>query len=135
MNYPAEYAYPEYFPLPPGMSAPTGGARVPRREIIRVTGRRGAEALQMAPASSALALDETAPLVWLIQTDSAGVKTLTPYTIAPYAEPAPVTVEDLGARLARLEEMLSAKPDLDQAKPAAVSAGGRQRRAESGPDT
>lgn len=134
MSYPAEYDYPEYFALPPGMRSPAGGARVPRREIIRVTGRRGAEALQMAPASGVLALDETAPLVWLIQTDSAGIKTLTPYTITLYAEPVPVSVDELSARLARLEEILSAKSDPESTKPAAANAGGRQRRAESGPD-
>ena len=61
-----------------------------RMEIVRVNGENGARAYQLPPNSSALLLDESAPLVWLIQTDGAGYKTATPYTIAPYqAQPAP----------------------------------------------
>jgi hypothetical protein len=85
---------------------------MPRQEIIRVNGENGAKAYQMAPNSSALLLDESAPLVWLIQTDGAGYKTATPYTIAPYqAQPAP-DYNSLNDRITRLEEMLNArKPD------------------------
>lgn len=125
MNYPAGFDYAPYVPYPIAPE-PQHGARLPRCEILRVSGRRGAEALALAPASSALALDETAPLVWCIQTDSAGVKTLTPYSITLYAEPVPMSVDELGARLQRLEEMLRDKPDFEQAKPT-----GRPRRADS----
>ena len=40
--------------------------------IVRVSGRPGAEAYQMAPNSEVLLLDETAPIVWLKTTDGAG---------------------------------------------------------------
>ena len=97
--------------MPFGYPAPAGSAwgqsQLQRTEIIRVNGENGARAYQMAPNSSALLLDESAPLVWLVQTDGAGYKTATPYTIAPYqAAPAP----DLGSlegRVKRLEEMLN----------------------------
>ena len=84
--------------------------------IIRVNGEGGARAYQLPPNSDALLLDESAPLVWLVQTDGAGYKTVTPYTITPYqAAPAP----DLGAmeqRISRLEGMLNGwKPDSQQA--------------------
>jgi hypothetical protein len=36
---------------------------VQRQEVVRVNGRNGAEAYQMAPNSSALLLDESAPVV------------------------------------------------------------------------
>ena len=34
-----------------------------RQEVVRVSGRNGAEAYQMAPNSSILLLDETAPII------------------------------------------------------------------------
>lgn len=100
----------------PTPTAPTWGANLQRMEIIRVNGENGARAFQMAPNSSVLLLDESAPLVWLAQTDGAGYKTVTPYTIAPYqAAPAP----DLGSlegRIKRLEDMLNGwKPDAGNA--------------------
>ena len=85
---------------------------LPRQEIIRVNGENGAKTYQMAPNSSALLMDESAPLVWLVQTDGAGYKTAVPYTIAPYqSQPAP-DLNDLEDRIKRLEEMLNGKkPD------------------------
>ena len=85
--------------------------RVPQQEIIRVNGRNGAMSIQMAPSSSVLVLDETAPLVWLCQTDGAGYLTVTPFDIAPHQEAPQVSVNDLSARLARLEEIVNGKSD------------------------
>lgn len=70
----------------------------------------------MDAGSNILLLDDTAPLVWFCQTDGAGYKTITPYTITPYVEPTPVSMEELNERLARLEEMLSAKSDSEPVK-------------------
>ena len=67
--------------------------------------------IQMAPNSSVLVLDETAPLVWLCQTDGAGYLTVTPFDIAPHQEAPQVSVNDLSERLARLEEIVNGKPD------------------------
>ena len=83
-----------------------------RRDIVRVNGRNGAEAFHMAPNSSCLLLDETAPLVWLCQSDGAGYHTVTPYRIEPYVpEPEP-DYRNLDERLKRLEEMISGQSDV-----------------------
>ena len=84
-----------------------------RYEILKVNGRNGAEALQMLPNSEALLLDSTAPLIWVAQTDGAGYKTLTPFTIAPY-EPTPAPdnsqkLSDFETRLKRLEDLFNEK--------------------------
>lgn len=79
--------------------------------ITKVSGENGAKAFGMAPNSSALLLDETAPLVWLKTTDGAGYPTLTPYTITPYQAAPPVDVNSLENRVKRLEEMLNDKSD------------------------
>lgn len=88
------------------------GQNLSRQEIVRVNGENGAKAYQLAPNSSALLLDESAPLVWLVQTDGAGYKTAVPYTIAPYqAEPTP-DYNSLEERIRRLEDVINGKkPD------------------------
>ena len=73
------------------------------QQIIQVNGEAGARMYQMMPNSSALLLDETAPLVWLVQTDGAGYKSVTPYKIEKYEpEPAP-NYNDILDRLTKLE--------------------------------
>ena len=81
----------------------------PRYEIIKVKGQNGAEAFQMAPNSQVLLLDENDPLIWFVQTDGAGYKTATPYSIAPYQPAPPVDLNSLEQRLSALEEKINAK--------------------------
>ena len=54
-----------------------------KHEVIRVNGKGGADAFQMAPNSQVLLLDESAPIVWLKTTDGAGYPTVTAYNITP----------------------------------------------------
>lgn len=82
-----------------------------RYEIVKVNGRGGAEAFQMAPNSEALLLDTTGPIVWLKTTDGAGYPSLAPYTITPYQPQPEVTTNDLLARIEKLEERLNEKSD------------------------
>lgn len=100
-----------YSPFGSPYGTPFGGMGMQQQaqkyEIIHVNGEAGARSLQMSPNSNALLLDDTAPLVWLAQTDGAGYKTVTPYSIAPYQPTPPVDVSSLESRVKRLEEMLS----------------------------
>lgn len=75
--------------------------------IIRVNGQNGAEAFRMAPNSEALLLDTTDAIIWLAQTDGAGYKTITPYSIIPYHKDPPVDLNLLEQRLSRVEELLN----------------------------
>ena len=81
----------------------------PKIDIIRVNGENGARAYQMPPNSNTLLLDESNPIVWLAQTDGAGYKTITPYTITPYKPEPSVDVKSLEDRIARLEELINVK--------------------------
>jgi hypothetical protein len=81
----------------------------PHYDIIKVKGQNGADAFQMAPNSKVLLLDENDPLVWFVQTDGAGYKTITPYTITPFQPAPPVDLNSLEQRLAALEEKMYAK--------------------------
>ena len=97
---------------PQPQQMPTWGQNQQRMEIVRVNGENGARAFQLPPNSNVLLLDESAPLVWLVQTDGAGYKTVAPYTITPYqAQPAP-DYNSLAERIQRLEDMINGrKPD------------------------
>ncbi len=91
-----------------------------RTEVIHVNGQNGAQALQMAPNSSAIVMDDTAPLIWLCQTDGAGYKTVQAFDISPHKDAPAVDVRSLEERIARLEEMINDKPNepVPTAKPA-----------------
>ena len=81
-----------------------------RQEIIKVNGENGARAYQLAPNCSALLLDENNPIVWLVTTDGAGYKTVTPYSITLYQPEPPIDISDLSRRIKALEEKLN-EPD------------------------
>lgn len=81
----------------------------PKYEIVKVNGRGGAEAFQMAPNSSVLLLDETGPIVWLAMTDGAGYKTITPYSITPYQPEPEIDTKSLLARIEKLEAIINDK--------------------------
>lgn len=77
-----------------------------QQEVVKVNGKNGAEAFQMAPNSSAILLDSSAPLIWLCTTDGAGYKSVTPYSITPYKEAPPIDVNNLEQRISKLEEII-----------------------------
>ena len=88
----------------------------PRYEVIQVNGENGARAFAMAPNSSALLMDATAPIVWLCTTDGAGYLTASPFAITPYQPEKPVDVRTLEERIERLEAKLSEQSDAAPAK-------------------
>lgn len=85
-------------------------------KIIRVNGENGARSLQMAPNSDALLLDNTAPIVWLAQTDGAGYMSLTPYDVSLHKTTPPVDFNDLEKRIANLEEIINEQSNRGQIK-------------------
>ena len=85
-----------------------------QQQIIKVNGENGARTYQMMPNSSVLLLDENNPIVWLAQTDGAGYKTVTPYTITPYTPPEAPDFNNISSRLKRLEEIIYAKSDFTE---------------------
>lgn len=94
---------------PMGVTSPMLTYPQQRQEIVRVNGENGARAYQLPPSSSALLLDETNPVVWLVQTDGAGYKTISAYEISPKTTQ-DTTISDyskLEERIKRLEDMLN----------------------------
>lgn len=81
--------------------------QAPKYEIIEVNGENGVNALQMAPNSRVIAMDKTAPIIWVCQTDGAGYKTSTPFDITPHKAVAPVDMTALEERISRLEGIIN----------------------------
>lgn len=79
----------------------------PAQNVIRVNGENGARALNLPPRSSALALDEGAPIVWLITSDDAGYRTVKPYSITEYRPEPVIDINSLADRITRLEDRLN----------------------------
>lgn len=90
--------------------------QMPKTSIIHVNGIQGANAFQMAPNSDVLLLDDTAPIIWLAQTDGAGYKTVTPYDITPHQEQQAIDLSSLEARIKKLEALLYDEPDSSKAQ-------------------
>ena len=98
-----------------------------QQQVLRVSGRNGADAYKMAPDSSALLLDETQPVVWLKTSDSAGYCTLVPYSISPMEEKSPEeSMKSLEDRVSAIENMLKSKEERYNEQSNTKNANGKQ---------
>ena len=96
--------YAQPFMNPFGFQQPTPQ---PVRQVEKVNGRNGAMQYPLGPNGSAWILDECGEISWLIQADSAGYKTVTPYDVTVHRDKQEVQYESLENRLTRLEEIIN----------------------------
>lgn len=103
-NFQNPYLPGGYSPFAQNMNAVQPAANP--TQVVRVNGRNGAEAYAIGPNSSALLLDESGMMVWLITSDGAGYKTVSAYDITPHqTAPAPDFI-NLESRIRRLEDFV-----------------------------
>ena len=81
----------------------------PQRQVDRVNGENGARAFALGPYSSALLLDESGTIVWMVTTDGAGYKTVAPYDILPHKAEAAPDFSSLESRVKKLEDMMGGR--------------------------
>lgn len=114
----------------------TNQQQIPQQEITKVNGENGARAYPMGANSSALLLDSSGLLVWLVTTDGAGYKTVSPYDITPHkAEPTP-DYNTLEKRIERLEGLIHDTSDTSTAKKSDVfSDKGSYEHSQSGSES
>ena len=84
---------------------------MPKTSVKKVTGIEGANMYPMAPDSSEILVDNNSDVIYLVTTDSAGLKTVKPFTISPVVEQPKIDVSSFEDRLKRLEEIVNAKSD------------------------
>jgi len=84
------------------------GAAPPMQRITvdRVNGRQGAEMYGMAPDSSALILDTNNPIIWFIQTDSAGFKSITQLDFVIHKDEPAQDIKNFDSRMNEFDERL-----------------------------
>ena len=80
----------------------------PQMQVTKVSGENGARTFQMGPNSSAMLLDESGLMVWLVTSDGAGYKTVTAYDIVPHQEAPKPDWNALDKRITKLEDMIHA---------------------------
>ena len=77
------------------------------QQVVRVNGENGAKTYQIGANSSALLLDESGTMVWLVTSDGAGYKSVSAYDIMPHKTvPAP-DYSTLENRIEKLEEIVN----------------------------
>ena len=94
---------------------------LPQQQIIQVNGKASIDTLQLAPNSSLLAMDTSAPIVWMCVSDGIGKVTSTPYDIVVHKDEPPVDVKSIESRVAaveasvlRLEDKLNDKSNVSK---------------------
>ena len=80
-----------------------------QQQVVRVSGENGAKTYQIGPNSSAILLDESGLLIWLVTSDGAGYKTVQAYDIAPHKEKPAPDYGSLECRIKRLEDMINGR--------------------------
>ena len=78
------------------------------RHVERVHGEPGVDQYQMAPNSDVLLLDDTAAMIWFVQTDAAGYKVKYPYDITPHKKEEEKKSEAIDERLNAIDTRLKA---------------------------
>ena len=108
-GYTGLYNYPQAAPtLPqiPGV-AQGQGTYYANSQIVQVAGKASVDMIRLEPYKGLLALDTTAPLLWVCTADGVGHVTATPFDITPHKETPPTdTTTDTHAieqRIAALE--------------------------------
>ena len=80
---------------------------LPQQQVIQVNGKASVDTIQLAPNSSILVMDTSAPIVWLCVSDGVGRVTSTPYDITEHKDVPPVDTGKLEERVSMLENLIS----------------------------
>lgn len=79
---------------------------LPQQQVLRAHGKASIDQMRLAPNSSVLVLDETAPIVWLCTSDGIGNVNAQAYDIALHQEKPPIDLSTLEQRIAAIEAMM-----------------------------
>lgn len=82
-------------------------AALPQQQVIQVNGKASVDTIQLAPNSSVLVMDTSAPIVWLCVSDGVGRVTATPYDITEHKDAPPVDMRKIEERVAALETFMT----------------------------
>ena len=95
---------------------------LPQQQVIQVNGKASVDTIQLAPNSSVLVMDTSAPIVWLCVSDGVGRVNAVPYDITVHKEQT-VTESNIEQRISALEATIAemeekyAKSNVSRTKP------------------
>jgi hypothetical protein len=75
-------------------------------QVVKVNGENGARAYNIGANSSALLLDESGTIVWLVTSDGAGYRTVSAYDITPHQSVQAPDYSSLESRMQTVEKKL-----------------------------
>ena len=81
--------------------------QLPQQQVVKVNGENGARAYPMGANSSAWLLDESGLISWLVITDGASYKTITPYDVTPHKTVQQQDFSSLESRISKLEGIVN----------------------------
>ena len=101
------------YPNPFGYVQPSAFQQnvLPQQQITQVSGKASVDTIQLAPNSSLLAMDTTAPIVWMCVSDGVGKVTATPYDIVVHKEEPPVDMKSVEERISNIEKIIAEMED------------------------
>ena len=127
MNY---QTYPYFQPYTPPMMQNT--PTLPAQQIIQVNGKASVDTIQLAPNSSILVMDTSAPIVWMCVSDGIGKVTATPYDITVHQDKPQVDVNSIENRLSTVESaLIKLEGKLDEYKSNASKSKSKQNNANT----
>ena len=86
---------------------PINRPTLPQQQIIQVNGKSSVDTIQLAPNSSILVMDTSAPIVWLCVSDGVGKVTSTPYDITLHKETPAPDMASIETRIANIENTIA----------------------------
>ena len=89
---------------------------LPQQQIIQVNGKASVDTIQLAPNSSVLVMDTSAPIVWMCVSDGVGKVSATPYDIVIHKEEPPIDMRNVEDRISNMEKAIAEMEDRINAK-------------------
>ena len=80
---------------------------LPPQQVLQVDGKASIDKIRMSPNSSLLALDRTAPIIWLCSSDGIGNVTATPFDYTKHEDEPEITMSSLQEQLDELKSSVS----------------------------
>ena len=80
---------------------------LPRQQVVQVNGKASVDTIRLAPNSSILVMDTTAPIVWMCVSDGVGKVTATPYDISEHKDPPPIDTKSMEERISKVENAVN----------------------------
>ena len=106
------------YPNPYGFYQAPSQHLLPQQQILQVNGKASVDTIQLAPNSSLLAMDNTAPIVWMCVSDGVGKVTATPYDVFPHKDEPTISIEQRLSNIERtIAEMEKRYDKSDDSKP------------------